>query len=42
MVLIVDGDMLDNLTSEIGPMRYRVVRTQSAGDPDLWEADDSR
>ncbi len=30
--------VLDNLTPEIGPMRYPVVRTQSIDDPDRWEA----
>lgn len=41
MVLIVNGVVLDNINQQIVPlaeMRYRVVMTQSAGNPDLWES----
>jgi predicted transglutaminase-like cysteine proteinase len=38
MVLLVDGVALDNLTSDIAPMRYPVVRVQSMDNPDLWQA----
>jgi len=37
MVLLVDGVALDNLTAEIRPMAYAVVRTQSPEQPDVWE-----
>ncbi len=37
LVLLVDGVTLDNLTPEIGPMRYAIVRMQSIDDPDRWE-----
>jgi predicted transglutaminase-like cysteine proteinase len=37
MVLLVDGVALDNLTAEIRPMAYEVVRTQSLDHPDVWE-----
>ncbi len=38
LVLRAGDVVLDNLTDEIGPMRYKVVRQQSAGNPDVWEA----
>ena len=38
MVLIVGDVVLDNLTEAIGPMRYEVVRMQSATNSDDWEA----
>ena len=38
MVLIVGEVVLDNLTEAIGPMRYEVVRMQSATNSDDWEA----
>jgi predicted transglutaminase-like cysteine proteinase len=41
MVLRVGDVVLDNLTSAIGPMRYRVVRQQSPDNPDFWLAPDS-
>jgi predicted transglutaminase-like cysteine proteinase len=37
VVVLVDGAALDNLTGDIGPMRYPVVRMQSAQDPNLWD-----
>lgn len=37
MVLLVDGVALDNLTGEIRPMVYPIVRTQSLQQPDVWE-----
>jgi len=37
MVLLVDGVALDNLTGEIRPMAYAVVRTQSLDHPDVGE-----
>jgi predicted transglutaminase-like cysteine proteinase len=37
MVVLVDGIVLDNLTSELRPMAYQVVRTQSLANPDVWE-----
>lgn len=38
LVLRVGDVVLDNLTDTIGPMRYPVVRQQSAENPDTWEA----
>jgi predicted transglutaminase-like cysteine proteinase len=38
LVLLVDCVVLDNLTPEIGPMRYQVVRTQSIYNPGRREA----
>ena len=37
MVLIVEDLALDNLTDELKPMRYPIVRVQSASNPDFWE-----
>jgi predicted transglutaminase-like cysteine proteinase len=37
MVLLVGDIALDNLTDELKPMRYPVVRVQSAANPDFWE-----
>jgi hypothetical protein len=42
MVLLVGGVALDNLTDELKSMRYPIVRVQSAGNPDFWEAPDER
>jgi predicted transglutaminase-like cysteine proteinase len=39
LVLRVENVVLDNLTDVIGPVRYPVVRQQSAGNPDIWESD---
>ena len=38
MVLLAGGLALDNLTDELHPMRYRIVRKQSAVNPDEWES----
>jgi hypothetical protein len=38
MVLLVGGFALDNLTDQLGPMGYPIVRQQSADNPDFWEA----
>ena len=38
MVLFVGDDVLDNLTEAVGPMRYQVVRVQSAANPDIWSS----
>lgn len=38
LVLLVDGAALDNLTDRLLPMRYPIVRRQSADDPDRWES----
>jgi predicted transglutaminase-like cysteine proteinase len=40
LVVLVDGLVLDNLTPMLRPMHYKVVRTQSLQNPDLWEAPD--
>lgn len=37
MVLLVDGLALDNLTDQLKPMHYQIVRTQSAANPDFWD-----
>lgn len=37
LVLLAGGFALDNLTDRLLPMSYRIVRTQSAENPDLWE-----
>lgn len=37
MVLLVGGVALDNLTDELRPMRYPIVRVQSSANPDFWE-----
>lgn len=39
LVLREGNVVLDNLTHVIGPMRYPVVRQQSAANPDIWESD---
>lgn len=39
MVLRVGEIVLDNLTEAIGPMRYTVVRQQSAINQGLWETE---
>lgn len=36
LVLRAGDVVLDNRTDLIGPMRYRVVRQQSADNPDIW------
>jgi hypothetical protein len=41
-VLLAGGFALDNLTDRLLPMGYPVLRQQSAQNPDLWEAPDSR
>ncbi len=38
LVLRVGDVVLDNLTDTIGPMRYPVVKQQSAASPDIWES----
>lgn len=38
MVLLVDGQALDNLNPVVGTMRYRVIRTQSIDNPSIWNA----
>jgi predicted transglutaminase-like cysteine proteinase len=38
LILLVGDVALDNLTDRILPMRYQIVRTQSASNPDFWEA----
>lgn len=37
LVLLVDGLALDNLTNDLRPMHYRVVRRQSSTSPDQWQ-----
>ena len=38
LVAMVGDLVLDNLNPVVGPMRYTIVRTQSAADPYAWEA----
>jgi predicted transglutaminase-like cysteine proteinase len=37
VVLLVGGVALDNLTDQLLPMHYPVVRQQTAENPDLWQ-----
>lgn len=37
MVLLVGGICLDNLTDQLRPMHYPILRVQSATNPDFWD-----